>query len=97
MRIITAAIIMAFSLMIASPAKADNPPPCDKADNECLVRSALGWKYKADALAEENKMLNQELEEERSRSDNRAFTFIAGGITFLAFFGGFVTLYKGLK
>lgn len=94
MRIITAATIMAFSLMIASPALADNPPPCDKADNECLVRSALGWKYKADALAEENKILNQELEEERNRSDNRGWVFIAGGLTFLCFFGMTFTLMK---
>lgn len=93
MKFITAAVISAFLLMSA-PVKAE---PCDPDDAPCITRKALEYKYKADALQEENKLLNQELEEERNRSDNRAFTFIAGGLVFLGFFGGFITLYKGLK
>ncbi len=81
-------LILAFALATA---------PCVKTDNECLLRLTLQQTYDLEAAREENKLLNQELEEERNRSDNRAFTFIAGGLVFLGFFGGFLTLYKGLK
>ena len=68
--------------------------PCDANDAPCITRKALEYKYKADALTEENKMLRNELEEERSRSDNRAWVFIAGGLTFIAFFGMTYTFIK---
>lgn len=87
------ALVLA-ALLVTRPLQA---APCDKDDAPCITRKALEFKYKADALEEENAMLRDELKEERNRSDNRAWVFMAGGITFLAFFGGFVTIYKAVK
>jgi len=78
--------------------------PCAETDTECLLKQTLQLSYELEAerlrnqhLENANKALHTALEEEEKRADSGGKIFILGGITFLAFFGGFITLYKGLK
>lgn len=90
------AVALALTLLLcARSALADNPPPCDKTDSECLVRSALAWKYKADALTEENKLLrNQVAELEHSPTPKILVICVLAGAVF---FGSFYTASKVIR
>lgn len=93
MRFLAAVLTFSFLLMSA-PVRAE---PCDPDDAPCITRKALEFKYRADALQEENDILRNELAEERNRADSAPKLFLFGGVVFVAFFGGFFAAYKALK
>jgi hypothetical protein len=75
---ITTVLLLAFLLM-SSPVRAE---PCDPSDAPCITRKALEFKYKADALEEENVALRNEnsaLQSEATRSISPG-TYFLGGI-----------------
>lgn len=87
----------AFFVALMLFSRASFAAPCAPEDAKCITRKALEYKYKADALEEENNILRQELAEEQSRNQSGATIFLMGGIAFLTFFGGGLLLYKNLK
>jgi hypothetical protein len=90
---IMAAILTAILLMSA-PARADNPPPCDYTDSACLVRSALTYKYRADALQTENDLLRKENDALRQSPSPTGKTIILCTGVLIVFFGGIFAMGK---
>jgi hypothetical protein len=83
--------------MIAPQSAKADLGPCDKDNAACITRKALEFKYKADALQQENDLLRQELKEEQDRNQSGGTVFILGGVVFLAFFGSFFAAYQKLR